>query len=124
MGVLIAGRSVVVEHAPRQAGKHLDNRLIRQFVILSLFIHYALYCTHVVEDIWLLCRRGTGPLESQPKELSVQEGVRVKDHQAEHDQVQKLQGNLTCTGSDKARTFSTSSAAFVSGKQQGMSPCT
>ena len=90
VGVLIAGRSVVVEHAPRQAGKHLDNRLIRQFVILSLFIHYAFYCTHVVEDIWLLCRRGTGPLESQPKELSVQEGVRVKDDQTERDQVQKL----------------------------------
>ena len=34
--VLTAARSVVVEHAPRQAGKHLDNRIIVQFLFFSL----------------------------------------------------------------------------------------
>ena len=34
--VLTAARSVVVEHAPRQAGKHLDNRVIVQFFFFPL----------------------------------------------------------------------------------------
>ena len=43
--VFTAGRSVVVEHAPRQAGKHLDDKSVNPTTCYFVFLSIIRHCT-------------------------------------------------------------------------------